>query len=155
MEQKYQLAQINVSKMLAPIDDPVMAEFVAKLDEINAIADKMPGFVWRLQSETGNATDIKAFEDELIIVNLSVWESIETLSDYVYRTQHSQVMRSRNSWFEKSDRPNLALWWILVGEIPTVKEGKKRLEYLQQKGSTPKAFSFAKPFPPQIADLKI
>ncbi|MEW6498053.1 MAG: DUF3291 domain-containing protein [Cyanobacteriota bacterium] len=155
-QKRYHLAQINISRMLAPITDPLMADFVAQLQIINAIADASPGFVWRLQSEdNGNATSIRAYEDERILVNFSVWESIEALSHYVYSSQHGAVMRSRRRWFEKSDQPNLALWWIEAGHIPTIEEAKERLEHLRDCGSTSYAFSFAKPFSPPCQALVI
>ncbi|BAZ17804.1 hypothetical protein NIES4071_96840 [Calothrix sp. NIES-4071] len=148
IEQKnYHLAQVNISRMLAPLTDPIMAEFVANLEAINSEADTSPGFVWRLQNENGNATDIRLSDDELILVNLSVWESLEALSKYVYRSQHGEIMRKRRSWFEHSNQPLFALWWIEAGQIPTVEEAKQRLEYLRKHGSTSYAFSFAKPFP--------
>ena len=148
IEQKnYHLAQVNISRMLAPLTDTIMAEFAANLEAINLYADASPGFVWRLQNENGNATDIRVSDDVLILVNLSVWESIEALSNYVYHSQHAKIMRKRRSWFEHSNQPIWALWWIEAGQIPTVEEGKERLEYLRQHGSTSYAFSFAKPFP--------
>jgi hypothetical protein len=143
------LAQINIAKMLAPITDPVMADFVAQLSTINAIADTSSGFVWRLKSEdNGNATNIRAFDDEFLLVNLSVWESFESLFNYVYRSQHLQVMGDRRRWFERSNEPTLALWWVVAGHIPTLEEAKERLEHLRQQGSTSYAFSFARSFPP-------
>lgn len=154
--QQYYLAQANIATMRVPLDEPLMADFVAQLQAINALADTSPGFVWRLQSDnTGNATSIRAYEDERILFNLSVWESIEALSDYVYRSQHGTVMRNRRRWFEQSDRPNLVLWWVFVGHIPTVEEAKERLEHLQKHGSSPYAFSFGKPFPsPNAVNLE-
>ena len=146
-QEQYHLAQINIARMCAPLTAPLMVDFAAQLQEINAIADASPGFVWRLQSEDGDATNIRAFDDEQILVNLSIWESIEALRDYVYRSQHGEVMRDRYRWFEKSHQPTLALWWIVAGHIPTIEEAKERLEYLRHHGSSPYAFSFAKPFP--------
>jgi hypothetical protein len=141
------LAQINIGRMLAPIDDPLMAEFVAQLAAINALADSTPGFVWRLQSESGDATSIKAYDDELIIVNMSVWESIESLREFAYKSSHAGVMRDRKRWFEKFDGPYMALWWIPAGHTPTPQEGKERLEYLRLHGETPHAFSFKNIYP--------
>lgn len=145
-QQLYRLAQINIARMRAPLSDPLMADFVSQLQTINALADNSPGFVWRLQNEDGNATSIRAFEDELILVNLSVWESIEALSNYVYRSQHGVVMRDRRRWFNKDNQPTLALWWVEADRLPTTEEAKGRLEHLRKHGSTPYAFSFAKPF---------
>src|SRR2546422_8033077 len=106
------LAQINIGRMKAPLEDPAMAGFVARLDDINALADRSSGFVWRLQTEEGNATYLRPFDDERIIVNMSVWESIDALRAYVYGSAHAEVLRQRREWFEKFDRVFLALWWI-------------------------------------------
>jgi hypothetical protein len=144
---KYQLAQCNVARAKAPLDHSVMAEFVARLDGINALADGSPGFVWRLAGDAGNATSIQAFDDPLVIVNLSVWESPEHLRDFVYRSDHVQVMRQRRSWFERFDGVYLALWWVPAGHRPTVIEAKERIAWLQQHGESPRAFSFAKIYP--------
>ena len=133
----YQLAQINIGRLIAPIDDPRIAEFVAQLDPINAIADRAPGFVWRLKSESGNATDIAYNEDPSIMVNMSVWESLDALREYAYKSDHMKVFRDRAKWFEKMDKPHYCLWWIPVGHVPTVAEGRERLEHYQKHGATP------------------
>ena len=148
----YHLAQINIGRILGPLDGPIMAGFVAQLDPINALADASPGFVWRLQSESGNATDIAYSDDPMIIVNMSVWESIEALVAFVYKSEHLGVFRERRSWFEKSALPNYALWWVPAGHIPTVREGRQRLEHYQKHGATPYAFWFSKQFPAPPAD---
>ena len=142
----YHLAQLNIGRMLAAIDDPIMAEFVANLDRINALADGASGFIWRLQSDSGNATEFRPFADEMLIVNMSVWESLETLKDYVYKSAHAEIMRNRRQWFEKMDEVFTVLWWIPAGTIPTVEEAKARLESLRQHGETPYAFSFRRSF---------
>jgi hypothetical protein len=147
MSQKYQLAQCNVGRAKGPIDEPVMAGFVARLDEINAVADGAPGFVWRLKTDDGNATSIQAFEDKLILFNMSVWESPEHLRSFVYRSDHAQVMRQRKSWFERFEGVYLVLWWVPAGHIPTVQEARERLAHLQTHGESPHAFSFARIFP--------
>src|SRR5262245_21708717 len=120
----YHIAQINIARMLAPIDDPLMAEFVAQLAPVNAIADSSPGFVWRLQTESGDATSLKVYEDDMIIVNLTVWESVEALREFVYEGPHHGVLRDRKRWFEKFDGPYTALWWVPAGHIPTTDEAK-------------------------------
>ena len=145
------IAQVNIARMRAPLDDPVMAGFVALLDEINALADSSTGFVWRLQTDEGNATYLRPYGDDRILFNLSVWESIEHLKDYVYQTAHGEVMRQRKLWFEKFDGMYMALWWINAGHIPSVEEAKQRLEYLQENGETPYAFSFKRTFPATAA----
>lgn len=143
----WHLAQINVARAVAPIEDPVMAVFVAQLDAINAVADASPGFVWRLQSESGNATDIKAYSDPKIIINMSVWESAEALFEYVYKSDHLSVLRRRKDWFERANRPIMALWWVPAGQTPTVEDGVERLNYLAEHGPTERAFTFKERFP--------
>jgi hypothetical protein len=140
------LAQVNVARLAAPLDSPRLAEFVAALDPINALADDAPGFVWRLQTEDGDATSIRAFDDDMILVNLSVWGSIEALGDFVYRSRHAGVMRRRREWFEAMET-YLALWWIEPGHVPTVAEASERLDRLAADGPTPFAFTFRAPFP--------
>ena len=143
----YHLAQINIGRLIAPLDDPKIAEFVAQLAPINAIADKAPGFVWRLQSESGNATDIAYNDDPSIMVNMSVWKSLEALRDYAYKSDHMKVFRDRAKWFVKMDKPHYCLWWIPDGHIPTVAEGRERLEHYQTHGATPYSFWFSQEFP--------
>src|SRR5947209_1188985 len=129
-----------------------MAGFVARLAGINALADRSPGFVWRLQTEEGDATYLRPYDDDRILFNLSAWESIEQLKSYVYRSAHSEVMRERRQWFEKFDEMYIALWWVKAGHIPTVAEAKQRLAYLQQHGETAFAFTFKQLFPPTNAE---
>ena len=143
----YHLAQINIGRLIAPIDDPQITEFVAALEPINALADQAPGFVWRLQSESGNATDIAYSDDPFIIVNMSVWQSIEALRDFAYQSDHARVFRDRAKWFEKMDKPHYCLWWTRAGHIPTLAEGRERLRHYQANGATPYSFSFAQHFP--------
>jgi len=143
----FHLAQINVARMLAPTDDPVMEDFVRQLPPINALAEMSPGFVWRLQSESGDATSIKVYDDDMIIINLTVWESVEALREYVYKSAHSSVLRERKRWFEKFAGPYYALWWISAGHLPDAQEGKARLEHLREHGETAYAFSFKTVFP--------
>jgi heme-degrading monooxygenase HmoA len=143
----FELAQINIGRLLAPIDSPQIADFVANLDRINALAEAQAGFVWRLTGEGNNATDIHAFDDPRIALNISVWESLEALAAFVYRTDHREVMRRRRAWFEAPSQAYMALWWIPAGHQPTPAEGRERLEMLQRLGPTPGAFSFREPFP--------
>ena len=144
----YHIAQVHIARMHAPLDDPIMAGFVARLAEINALADRSPGFVWRLQTEAGDATYLRPYDDDRILFNLSVWETIEHLKEYVYRSAHGAVMRQRRQWFEKFDGMYLALWWVSVGHIPSVGEAKQRLDYLQGHGETVRAFTFKRIFEP-------
>ncbi|HEV7714325.1 MAG TPA: DUF3291 domain-containing protein [Steroidobacteraceae bacterium] len=143
----YQLAQCNIGRAKASMDDAVMAGFAARLEDINALADGTPGFVWRLQTDEGNATSVQAFEDNLVLFNMSVWETPDQLRSFVYRSDHANVMRQRRSWFEKFDGIYLVLWWIPAGHIPTVEEAKQRLAHLQAHGESPHAFSFAQIHP--------
>lgn len=142
----FQLAQINIAKAKDELTSETMSKFVARLDEINAIADRSPGFVWRLQTEEGDATSIRAFNDSHMIVNMSVWDSIESLRDFVYKSLHVDLIRDRESWFDKILEAHQVLWWIPKNHVPTVEEGKERLGFFQQHGSSERAFSFAKPF---------
>jgi heme-degrading monooxygenase HmoA len=145
------LAQINIARMKGALEDPGMAGFVARLEDINALADRSDGFVWRLQGGEGNATYLRPFDDDRIVVNMSVWESIEHLRAYVYNSAHAEVLRQRREWFEKFDRVMMALWWIPGGRIPSIAEGKNRLESIEQHGPTPFAFTFKTSFPPDEA----
>lgn len=142
----YHLAQLNIGRIQAPLDDPLMAGFVAQLDTINALADASPGFIWRLQSAQGNATVVRAYDDDLILVNMSVWESLEALTAYVYASAHRPVMQQRRRWFARFDGPYMALWWVPRGHIPSITEAKERLDHLRTHGPTPFAFSFRAPF---------
>jgi hypothetical protein len=142
----FQLAQVNIALAKAPIDTPLMAEFVARLDLVNAVADNAPGFVWRLQGEDGNATAIRAFDDDRVIVNMSVWESIDHLADFVYRSGHIDVMRRRREWFDRI-RLHMTLWWVPAGHLPSVAEAQQRLAHLREHGPTPHAFTFKRRFP--------
>ena len=133
--------------MVAPLDDAVMAGFVARLDEINALADGSPGFVWRLQTEAGNATALRPYADDRILFNMSVWQTLADLRQYVYRSAHAQLIGRRKDWFEAFEAPFMALWWVPAGHIPSLAEAVARLEHLQQHGATPEAFSFKHSFP--------
>ena len=124
----HHLAQVNLARLLAPVDAPETAEFVAALDPVNARADRAAGFVWRLETEEGNATSIRPFADPLVIVNLSVWESVEALEAFAYRDEgHRAVLRRRREWFERHVEPDTALWWIRAGTTPAVEEAVARL----------------------------
>ena len=147
---EFQIAQINIARMLAPIADPLMAEFVAQLPPINALADESPGFVWRLQSDSGDATSIKVYDDDMIIINLTVWEDVAALQQYVYKSAHSGVMRDRRRWFEEFDGPYYALWLIPAGHLPDPQEGRERLEHLRNHGNSEYAFSFKHIYPKPV-----
>jgi hypothetical protein len=145
------IAQVNIAPMLAPLDDPIMADFVANLDPINALADAAPGFVWRLKSDEGNATAIRVFENDMIIINMSVWESIDALYQYTYFTDHAGIFRRRAEWFTRLGKPSFALWHIPAGSEPTAQDARARLEFLQAHGPTPYAFTFKQRFTPDEA----
>ncbi len=145
----YHLAQLNIARAKAPLDSPELAEFVAALDPINELADRSPGFVWRLQTEDGNATAIRPYDgDDLMAINMSVWESLESLQRFVYKSRHVDTLRGRKQWFEQIEGPILVLWWIPAGHIPALVEARERLQYLKEHGPTPRAFTFRTPFPP-------
>jgi hypothetical protein len=145
----FHLAQVNLGRIRGPLDGPVMARFIERLAEINALADRSPGFVWRLQTEEGNATYFRPYEhDDRILLNMSVWESVDTLKTYVYRTAHAELLRQRQQWFEKFERVYLALWWVPAGHRPGIDEARKRLAHLEQHGATQYAFTFQNIFPP-------
>jgi hypothetical protein len=145
---RFHLAQANVATMRAALEDPVMEGFRSQLDRINALADASPGFVWRLQTEAGDATGIRAYDDERILFNMSVWESVEALHAYVYRSDHAGPLRARRQWFTPTGAPTLVLWWIPAGHLPTIEEARQRLAQLQARGPGPEAFTFRSAYPP-------
>ena len=143
----YHLAEINIARLRAPVDDPMIADFVANLDRINALADGSPGFIWRLVGEGNNATDLQPDpSDPLLAVNMSVWESPQALGAFVYRSDHIGIMRRRAEWFEKMEL-YMALWWVPKGHQPSVEEGMAAIERLRRFGPTAEAFTFKTPFP--------
>jgi Domain of unknown function (DUF3291) len=149
----YVLAQVNIARLRAPLDSPLLADFVADLDPVNATADAAPGFIWRLQTEDGNATSVRAFEWDAagsagVLVNMSVWESVEALAGFVYSGAHRQVLQRRRRWFERMAEAYTALWWIPRGHVPTAQEAEDRVLHLRESGSTPYAFTLKEHFPP-------
>jgi Domain of unknown function (DUF3291) len=148
---RYELAQLNVGIIRAPMDSPIMADFAANLDRINALADGSPGFVWRLQTEAGDATAIRPFENENNLVNMSVWRDLESLRQYVYRSAHIEIMRRRREWFEPMREAYMVLWWVPTGHRPDVTEAIAKLETLRKAGPGPEAFTFGQAFPPPDA----
>jgi GNAT superfamily N-acetyltransferase len=137
------VAQINIGTMVAPTDDPAVAEFMDNLDRINAIADEAPGFVWRLQTDSGNATEIQIFPDPLALVNMSVWESVDDLKSYVYRSEHVDFFRRRAAWFA-ADAKRVALWHLEPGSIPELDDAVRRVEFQERHGPTPYSFGFGR-----------
>lgn len=130
------------------MDHPTMKGFVGLLDQINAVADQSPGFVWRLQTEDGDATALRLFDDELILVNMSVWKSIKSLHEYVYRSEHLIPFKDRRRWFDAAPDPNMALWWIPADHMPSMGEGRDHLHQLGRLGPTARAFTFARAYTP-------
>jgi len=140
---QFQLAQVNVARMRAPLDDPIMKGFVDRLAELNALADASEGFVWRLQTDGGDATYLRPFEhDQRLIINMSVWESVDALKRYVYRSDHASAFKLRHEWFEPIQN-FLALWWVPAGHRPSVDEGAQRLAHLAAHGPSQFAFTFS------------
>ena len=146
---KFHLAQLNIARMLAPIDSPIMADFVANLERINTLAEKSPGFVWRLKDDSNNATSIRVFDDDFLIVNMSTWENVDALFNYVYKSDHVEIFKRRSEWFEKMADMHMVLWYVPEGSNPTVSEAVERLTHLRLNGETPYAFSFRKRFTPE------
>jgi hypothetical protein len=147
---KHELAQLNIALMKEPLESPAMADFVANLDRINALAESSPGFVWRLQTDEGDATALRPL-GEHTLVNVSVWKDTESLNQYVYRSAHVEIMRRRKEWFERMREAYVVLWWVPAGHRPTVAEAIAKLELLRAKGPTEAAFTFRHAFPPPDA----
>ena len=150
----YVVTQVNIGRLVAPLDSPQLADFVANLDPVNALADLAPGFVWRMQTEDGNNLAVRGFEADGagsgggIVINMSVWESVETLAAYAYSEGHRAVLRRRREWFELMKEAYMAAWWIPRGHIPTVREAEDRVHHLRKHGPTPQAFTLKVHFPP-------
>ena len=149
----FELAQINIGRLIAPLDDPRIAEFVAGLAPMNALAESSEGFIWRLVGEGNDATEVAYNDDPLIIVNMSVWTSPEALRDYAYRTEHVEFFRKRQQWFHKHDQAGYCLWWVPAGHRPSVAEGRDRLEHYRKHGATEHSFWFSQLFPAPTAVL--
>jgi glycosidase len=146
----FHLAQLNIGRLVAPVDSPLVAEFIALLDPVNALADAAPGFVWRLQADDGNATSFHIYGDDTLNVNMSVWESREALWSFVYSGDHLAVMRRRREWFTRLEQ-FICLWWVPAGHLPDIPEAEGRLTHLREHGPTPTAFTFKAYFPPRTS----
>ncbi len=144
---EHHLAQLNIAKMKYPIDAPEMADFVDRLEDVNALADNSPGFVWRLQTEDGDATAIDYFGSDYL-VNMSVWQDVDSLHAYVYRSAHTDVMKRRHDWFDRMTDAYIVLWWVPAGHVPSVEEAGERLEALRRDGPGPNAFTLKQRFAP-------
>jgi hypothetical protein len=146
VQMNYHLAQINIGRIKAPLDSPVMAEFVENLDPINLLAEKSDGFIWRLKDESNNASSIRVYDDDFMIVNLSVWKDIESLFKFVYQSNHTEIFKKRRGWFEQLKEMHMALWYVSAGQVPTVAEAVERLDFLRRNGETPHSFTFKSKF---------
>ncbi|MFJ6724767.1 DUF3291 domain-containing protein [Streptomyces sp. NPDC091281] len=142
-----ELAQVNISRLLFPLDSPELKDFVDALDPVNADAEAAPGFVWRLQSAEGNATDVAVFGDAWLILNLTVWRDTDALTAYMYQGRHREMLARRREWFARVREAMTALWWVPAGHRPTVAEAEARLLHLRTHGPTPYAFTLREPFP--------
>ena len=147
----YEIAQLNIGIIKGPMDSPVMADFAAGLERINALADRSPGFVWRLLSEAGDATSIRPFDNENLLVNMSVWRDVESLNRYVYNSAHVEFMRRRREWFERMRELFFVLWWVPAGHRPSIPEATAKLDVLRADGPTAEAFTFRHAFAPPDA----
>ncbi|EAP96380.1 MULTISPECIES: DUF3291 domain-containing protein [Vibrio] len=136
------LAQLNIALAKYPLDAPEIKEFVDNLELVNGIAESSEGFVWRLKDESGDATNIQAFDDPNMIVNMSVWDSVDSLKNFMFRTHHRDFMRRKGDWFHRLPEDTYVLWWIEEDDIPTLEEAIERLEHLREVGDTPYAFTF-------------
>jgi hypothetical protein len=143
---QWQLAQLNIAAMNTPFEAPEMADFVNNLERINQLADESPGFVWRLQTEEGDATALRPFGEDTL-VNLSVWRDVESLREFVFKSQHAGFLRRRSEWFAKLAMPYVVLWWVPAGHLPDEREAGERLQLLRAEGPGPEAFSFRQTFP--------
>ncbi|MGF1827415.1 DUF3291 domain-containing protein [Vibrio splendidus] len=136
------LAQLNIALAKYPLDAPEIKEFVDNLELVNGIAESSEGFVWRLKDESGDATNIQAFDDPNMIVNMSVWDSVDSLKNFMFRTHHRDFMRRKGDWFHRLPEDTYVLWWIEEDHIPTLEEAIERLEHLREIGDSPYAFTF-------------
>lgn len=144
----FHLAEVNIALPREPLESELLSDFMAQLDPVNAVADASPGFVWRMKDDAGNNTEIRGFGDDRVIINMSVWESLEALRAFAYSERaHLDVLRRRREWFERLSF-YLVLWWVPIGHEPTVAEAEDRLARLELLGPTPEAFTFREHFPP-------
>jgi hypothetical protein len=141
---KYQLAQLNISELKAPLDSPQLKDFVDNLDRINALAESSPGFVWRLKGDGNDATSLRPL-GEHVIVNMSKWRDAESLKDFVYKSAHVEILKRKREWFQRMSM-SYVLWWVPAGHMPTMAEAAARLELLRAKGASPEAFHFGEAF---------
>ncbi|MFI8087473.1 DUF3291 domain-containing protein [Streptomyces sp. NPDC086080] len=148
----YELAQVNIARLKAPLDSPQLKDFVDNLDPVNADAEAADGFVWRLKGGENDATDLRAFGDSWLIINMSVWRDTHTLTAYMYQGRHREMLARRREWFERVEEAMVTLWWVPSGHRPTVAEAESRLLHLRANGPTPYAFTLRTSFPPGGAE---
>ncbi|WP_436846861.1 DUF3291 domain-containing protein [Streptomyces atratus] len=146
----HELAQVNIARLTFPLDSPELKDFVDALDPVNAVADQATGFIWRLRSETGNATDVPVFGDSWLIVNMSVWRDLDALTAFMYQGRHRELLARRREWFERVEEAMTALWWVPAGERPTVQDAEERLRLLREHGPTDRAFTLRAAFPAPV-----
>ncbi|MCY0927553.1 DUF3291 domain-containing protein [Streptomyces sp. H27-H1] len=144
----HELAQVNISRLKYPLDSPELKDFVDGLDHVNAVADAAEGFVWRLEGEGGDATGVRVFDDEWIIINMSVWRDADSLNSFMYAGRHRELMARRREWFEHVKEAMTALWWVPSGKRPTVADAEERLVHLREHGPSPHVFTLREQFPP-------
>jgi hypothetical protein len=147
MTQDRHVAQYNLAKLREPLTHPLLADFVSEIDRVNHLGDTSPGFVWRHQTAEGNSTAVRPREDQSVIINFTVWESIEQLFEFAFHSGHVEVYRKRRKWFEEVGWAYAVLWWVPAGHIPTVDEAEERLRHLDAYGPSPYAFTFKQRFP--------
>lgn len=146
-QQVWHLAQCNIARALAPLDSDQLAGFTNRIEEINALAERQPGFVWRMVGAGNSALDLAWDDDPLCILNISVWLSVDTLKDFLYRTAHKDLMAQRRDWFKVVEAPHLVMWWIKAGTLPTVSDARDRMALLEAGGPAPEAFTLRHAFP--------
>lgn len=144
------LAQVNIARMRVPMGSPIMKDFEDNLDGINALAEAAPGFVWRFKEDNNNATSVTVFDDDYLLVNMSLWEDIEALFDFVYQSHHLEIFKRKKEWFTHMAESHMVLWYIEEGAFPSLESGMERLLYLREHGETPYAFTFKKRFTPAM-----
>ena len=147
----FSLAQLNVAFAVADMESAVMHGFVSRLDEINALAEQSPGFIWRLKDESGNATSIRAFDDPDLLLNMSMWKDVASLRYFVYKSAHVELLRNKKNWFKQPSENYQVLWWVLEGSIPTFSQAGEKLAKIKKHGPTEDAFDFSKVFDPPLS----
>ncbi|MEU8890727.1 DUF3291 domain-containing protein [Streptomyces sp. NPDC048442] len=143
----FELAQVNISRLKFPLDSPELKDFVDALEPVNAVADAADGFVWRLQTDGGDATELRVFGDDWLIINLTVWRDVDSLKAFMYAGRHRELLKRRNEWFERITEAMTALWWVPAGHRPSAPEAEKRLVHLREHGATERAFTLRAEFP--------